>query len=275
MLNMNKCRGVLQYAPVFLKLKKEVSVMNRNLRTVVLGFILVLSFSFPSCDIEKPEPRLITVTGDAEVRVAPDEVILTFGVETWDKNLAIAKKQNDKRVKKILELAKKYKIEPKHVQTDHISIDPSYERYYGYGNVRGYTVRKTVVFTLKDTSKFEGLLSDAIKAGANYVHGVRFRTTELRKYRDQARSLAIKAAQEKAIDLAKELGQKIGKPHTIHEEHSGWWHWYNRWWGSRWGGVMMQNVIQNVPGGSSETEGTIALGQINVNARVTVSFELK
>jgi len=37
------------------------------------------------------EPRRVSVTGEAEVRVVPDEVILTLGVETWDKNLNLAK----------------------------------------------------------------------------------------------------------------------------------------------------------------------------------------
>ncbi len=75
--------------------------------------------------------------------------------------------------------------------------------------------------------------------------------------------------------MARELGQKVGKPHTIMENRSNWQSWYNTWWGSRWGrGGMSQNVIQNA-GSPSETESSIALGQINVNARVTVSFELE
>ncbi|MBW2039328.1 MAG: SIMPL domain-containing protein [Deltaproteobacteria bacterium] len=251
--------------------------MHGIMRRGVVVFVLILAFSFSACAADKPGPRLITVTGDAEVRVAPDEVILTFGVETWDKDLAIAKRQNDKWVQKVLALAKKYKIEPKHVQTDHISIEPRYKDGYTRENFIGYFVRKTIVFRLRDISKFEDLLSSALEAGANYVHGVQFRTTKLREYRDQARALAIRAAKEKAKDLAKELGQKIGKPHTIREEHSGWWHWYNSWWGSRWGGGrrMAQNVMQNVSGGPLETGSSIALGQISVNARVRVSFELK
>lgn len=76
---------------------------------------------------EQAEPRLITVTGDAEVRVVPDEVILTLGVETWNKDLNIAKKENDQRIRKIVALAKKHKIETKHIQTDYISIEPRYE----------------------------------------------------------------------------------------------------------------------------------------------------
>jgi uncharacterized protein YggE len=232
-------------------------------------------FMLVGCKPQQNEERLITVSGDAEVRVPPDEVILTFGIETWSKNLSTAKKQNDKRTSKVLALAKQFKIEPKHVQTDHISIDPTYESYYDHSEIRGYTIRKTVVFVLRDTDKFEDLLSDALEAGANYVHGVEFRTTEIRKHRDKARALAIKAAQEKATDLAKELGQAIGEPQTINEDYSNWWYWYNSWWGSRWSGGMAQNVIQNVGGEYSEADGTIALGQIKVNARVRVSFALK
>jgi len=39
----------------------------------------------------------------------------------------------------------------------------------------------------------------------------------LRKYLDQARELAVKAAHEKAQALAAALGQEIGKAHAIEE----------------------------------------------------------
>jgi uncharacterized protein YggE len=225
---------------------------------------------------ETSEPRLITVTGDAEVRVVPDEVILTLGVETWDEDLATAKKRNDARVKKVLAAAEKHGVEARHIKTDYISIEPRYHDNYEKGEFIGYFVRKTIVITLRDISKFEDLLTDALlDAGANYVHGVRFRTTELRKHRDQARVLAIKAAKEKAEALSKELGQKVGKPHAIREEYAGWWSWYNAWWGSRWSGGMAQNVIQDVGEIPSAAEGNISPGQIAVSAKVTVSFELE
>ena len=251
--------------------------MDGNVRKASIGFVILVALVCFACTKDQPESRLITVTGDAEVRVVPDEVMLTFGVETWDKHLTVAKQQNDECVKRILALAKKYGIESEKVQTDHISIEPRYKDGYQRSNFIGYFVRKTVVLTLKDISKFEGLFSSALEAGANYVHGVEFRTTKLRKYRDQARALAIKAAKEKAKDLAKELGQRIGKPQSISEEHSGWWYWYNGWWGTRWerGGGMAQNVVQNISESSVENEGGIALGQISVTARVKVSFMLK
>ena len=249
--------------------------MNRILKSGGFILVLIIALSFPVRAQVQQDPRLITVSGDAEVRVIPDEVILTFGVETWDKTITIAKKQNDDRVQRILAVARKYRVEPEHVQTDHISIEPRYKKVYDKSEFIGYLVRKTIVITLRDISKFEDILSNAIEVGANYVHGIQFRTTELRKYRDQARALAINAAKEKAVSLASELGQEVGLPHTIREERSDWWCWYNSWWGSGRGGMSSQNVIQNVGEGQLEGESSIALGQINVNARVTVSFELK
>jgi len=221
------------------------------------------------------EPRRITVTGEAEVRVVPDEVILTLGVETWDKDLNVAKSRNDEIVKRVLALAGAYGIEPEHVQTDFLGVEPRYrDGYYEQRDFIGYFVHKTVVITLRDLSRFEDLLSAALQAGVNYVHGIDFRTTELRQHRDQARALAVKAAKEKAVALAGELGQQVGDPLTIQEEQGGWWSSYGAWWGSRWGAGMTQNVIQELGGASALADSSVAPGQIDVTARVTVSFEL-
>ncbi len=246
---------------------------NSIMLVAVIGYLLIPVDSSVFAE-ESPDLSLITVTGDAEVRVVPDEVILTLGVETWNQDLSAAKNENDQKVQKIIEFAKNQKVEEKHIQTDHISIEPRYSDQWEHRKFIGYFVRKTIAITLKDTSKFEKLLSGVLEAGANYVHGIQFQTTELRKHRDEARALAIKAAQEKAVALAKELGQKVGRLHTIQEGRVGWWSGYGSWWGARWGGAMAQNIIQNVPS-STETESSVALGQIKVNANVTVSFELE
>lgn len=221
------------------------------------------------------EPRLITVTGDAEVRVVPDEVILTLGVQTWDKNLQVAKRQNDAIVTRVLDLVAAHGIDPQHVQTSYIGIEPRYRNgYYEESDFIGFFVHKTVVITLRDLTKFEDLLAASLESGVNYVHGIQFRTTELRKHRDSARALAIGAAREKAVALAGELGQTIGDPQSIREEQSGWWSSYNAWWGSRWGSGMAQNVIQEAGAGAIAGEGSVAPGQISVKACVSATFEL-
>jgi uncharacterized protein YggE len=167
-------------------------------KKTICAFVFMLMFPLIAFAGERDEPRLVTVNGDAEVKVAPDEVIITLGIETWDEDLSVAKNDNNRIVAKILETAKKKGIEEKHIQTDHISIEPRYRDQWEHRTFIGYFVRKTVVVTLRDVDKFEPLLSSFLDAGANYVHGIQFRTTELRKHRDKARSLAINAAREKA-----------------------------------------------------------------------------
>ncbi len=249
--------------------------------------ILVLAVSFaaafalmnaPALEAENRNTLMqvthpITTTGDAEIKVAPDEVIFILGVETWDKDIKIAKRQNDDRIRKILAVTNDFAIDPKYVQTDQITVDPRYRNgTYSDADFIGYFVSKTIVITLNDVSKFEDVYTGVLSAGANHVQGIQFRTTELRKYRDQARALAIKAAQEKAAALAGEMGQRIGKPQSIEENSSGWWSSYS----AHWGGAMTQNVVQNAGGGSTfSEEGTFAPGQISISARVTATFELE
>lgn len=219
------------------------------------------------------EARTVTVNGDAEIRVVPDEVVLTVGVETFNLDLTSAKTENDARVNGVIDATEKHGVPRERVRTEYLSIEPRYDQEWERRKFLGYLVRKTVVIRLREIDKFEPLLSSILVAGANYVHGIDFRTTELRKHRDQARALAIDAAREKAEALAQQLGENIGRVRSIQEGHSGWWSWYGSWWGSRWGG-MSQNVIQNAPPSGGGAGGPTSPGQIAVNARVTVTFEL-
>lgn len=221
------------------------------------------------------QPRTVTVTGEAEVKVVPDEVVLTLGVETVNKDLAAAKAENDRRVKGILAAAQGVGVAPKDLQTDFLSIEPRYHDGYEQTDFIGYFVRKTVVVTLRDVPKFEKLLSAVLTAGANHVHGIDFRTTALRKHRDEARALAVKAARDKAAALAGELGKRIGNPRSIQEGSGGWWSSYGGWWGRGYGQTMTQNVSQLAPGGESGGEGPLAPGTISVKASVSVTFELE
>jgi uncharacterized protein YggE len=244
--------------------------------TLVLGVIIIFAVcAWTSESSSSGEPGVITVTGDADVRVVPDEVVLTLGIETWDKDLAVARRQNDEIVVRVLGLVSEYGVEPQHAQTDYVSIEPRYRfGTYDEEDFIGYFVQKTIVVTLRDLSKFEGLLVEALDLGVNHVLGIQFRTTELRKHRDEARGLAIRAAREKAVAMAGELGQKVGSPKTIYEQQGGWRSWYNAWWGSRYGGGMAQNVIQEIGTGGMSAESSLAPGQITVNAKVTVTFDL-
>lgn len=245
----------------------------------VLGIaFLFLAAVSAAGQVSAEAPRTIGVSGSAEIRVVPDEVLLNLGVETNDMSIIAAKKANDQRVRKILALAKGAGVEDRHVQTDFLDIEPRYETINNQRVFPGYGVRRTVAITLRDIAKFDALLTDAVDGGANYVHGIHFRTTQLGKHRDEARTQAIRAAHDKAAALVKELGMTLGPAQNIEEHPAGWWSSYGsygRGWGNRSQMQMMQNSSQEAGGGAGAEEGTLAPGQILVSAQVRVVFTIQ
>jgi uncharacterized protein YggE len=243
-----------------------------KLRLLVLVLLLPSGLSAQ----EAQQRATIDVQGSADVKVVPNQVFIVFGIETSDPNLTVSKSSNDERVKKLLAMTKELSIDPRYVQTDFISIEPwDHELRDEDRTVRKeYRVRKNIAVTLSDIAKFEELLSRALESGVNHVHGIQFRTTELRKHRDHAREMAIQAAKEKAALLAGKLGRQVGPAVRISEYGGGWYSPYS-WWGGQGYGSNAMSQVSSQAGEASANEGTIAFGQITVTASVSVSFALQ
>ncbi len=176
-----------------------------------------------------------------------------------------------------MKFLKRIGIEDKDVQTDFVGIEPTYESNYSSSSSKTkpllYTVQKGIGIRLRKVGGFETVLTGLLTNGVNYVHGIDFRTSQLRKHRDTARQMAIHAAREKAEALAAELGVKRGKVYRINENSwGGWWSWSGNSWRSRAGGGMVQNSAQVAGGGPETTDATLSIGQISVSATVNVSF---
>ena len=215
--------------------------------------------------------NIVSVTGDAEIKVIPNQVVVSLGVETRDRNLAVARVQNDNAVRSVLDAIARFQIDATDVQTDFIQVNIRYQSS-AETVVDHYVVEKSIAITVKDISKFEPLLSAVLEAGANHIYNVEFMTTDLRKYRDQARALATKAAIEKANDLAAAAGLKVvGKPMNVSSYSYGGGSWYGRL--HNMGVNVSQNVYQAGDRGSAE--GTIALGKISVTASVSMNFRIE
>ena len=100
--------------------------MKKPVWFCLIALAVVFMMSSVASAEEKAEPRLITVTGEAEVLVVPDEAVLMLGVETITKDLSAAKAENDQNTKKILEAVKKLNVLDKDIQTDRLNIEPQY-----------------------------------------------------------------------------------------------------------------------------------------------------
>ncbi|MCJ7432128.1 MAG: SIMPL domain-containing protein [Anaerolineales bacterium] len=226
----------------------------------------------PVCD----STRTVQVTGSALINVTPDRALIQLGVQSNGATPDAVQAANSYAIQKVIKALRAQGVEAKDIATDFYVIEPVYESYDSL-YIKGYRINNIVAVTLRDVKKTSNILAATLKAGANQVINVEFYTSELRKYRDQARDLAMKAAKEKAQALANAAGAEAGCVLNINENS---WSYYNGWWwyGRNQQNMMTQNVVQNAaPSGGSGGAGDepISLGQISVKAEVSATFGLK
>src|SRR5438552_3585013 len=94
-----------------------------------LASVLLILALLPAA-AERLQPQ-VSVSGSAEVKVAPDEVDLKVGVEIRHERLEDAKRQNDQRVSNALRFLKSNGVKDKNVQTDYIIIEAVYDPHPG------------------------------------------------------------------------------------------------------------------------------------------------
>ena len=232
----------------------------------LIAFSLIHAFAAAAAADNDAPPRTISTTGDAVVHVVPDEVVVALGVETFAPKLEDAKKACDERGSRLVQTIKAAGVEERHVQTDVLQLEIRYRGRPSDG-IEGYYARRSYSVTLKQPKKLEGLLDAALTSGANQIGGISYRTSELRKQRDRARQMAIKAAKEKAVALSAELNCTAGTPRTITEGGGGYTPWYGRF-------NAGQNANQEAAGVGSEGDEPTPFGQIAISAQVSVTFDL-
>lgn len=137
----------------------------------VMALALTSTAAFCSQD-ECCKDHLIKVTGQAEIKATTDEIILSLGIENWNKDLLAAKTENDRIIDQIIGEVKATGIESKNFQTDILRINPRYKKDYEKEVFLGYLVTRRLVITIKDIGKFSTILTNSLQSGATHVHGI-------------------------------------------------------------------------------------------------------
>jgi uncharacterized protein YggE len=238
-------------------------MMKRNIVVGVLSLIAVSCCWGQGYD---PRPKVF-VSEEAVVYAKPDKATLSFGVETNDAKANVAKDANNAIVSQALAAIKKVGVKEEDIQTQRLTVEPRWE----YNNQRrrqefvGYQVRNVFVVTLKDLDKVEAVIVAAMDAGVNVMQGVNFETTQLAQYREEAREKALIAAKTKADKMAAVLGQSIKQPIDIRDDSQTGYQPVG------YGALRAVALMES----DNSTGPTIAVGQIEVRARVSVVFELQ
>ncbi len=219
--------------------------------------------------------RTVQVSGTAVVSVTPDRVLIQLGVQSNGRTPQAVEAANSATINRVIRALKKIGVEEKDIVTDRFVIDPIYDDYDSL-TIEGYRINNLVGVTLREIDLVNDVIIEAMESGANQVVNVEFYLSDLRKYRDQARELAVKAAGEKASDLADAAGAETGCVISINENT---WSYFNGGWWGRSSNLWTQNTVQNIPQGTESGQlnevGPLNIGQISVRAEVTAVYALE
>lgn len=206
-------------------------------------------------------PKVVKTTGTAEIKVTPDRAVIQVGVERQSATAKAAKAAADGVSRRLLAVLKAQGIDDKDIQTAYLDLQPT-SYYQKQVRINNFTATQSLSVTVRDLTKLDGVMDAVMSAGANRIDGIQYESSELRKYRDQARDEATKAAKQKAVALAQALGNEIGKTYSIEEvqQSEGYFS----------AGLAANKSVEYYDKRAPST----APGQLTVTASVVVSFDL-
>lgn len=252
---------------------------NRPLRwaaaaafAVLALFLLVKTFDALARYGEGDNPQIntITVTGTGTSTATPDIAKITFTVQENASTVQAAQDAATKRGNDAIAAMMDFGVADKDVKTLGYSVSPQYAesgvtsaiacmpgmacpRPTTSNKVIGYQVTQTVEVTVRDTDKAGDVLQKLGSLGVQNVSGPNFMVDDDNGVMNDARAEAIKNAQEKAKELAKELGVHLDDV-VSYSDQGGYYPMY-----SAKGGVAMDSVAPspNLPVGTDERTVTV------------------
>jgi uncharacterized protein YggE len=263
--------------------------MNKDTFTLIGGLaafgaaLVILTRPTPANSAvtqQTPPVRTIQTNGSAVVRVQPDKVSLRLGVETFAATARESQASNAQLIEAVIKAVRGRNVPAQDISTDYFAVVPEYNYNSSSYKITGYRANNTILVTLRQVSKLSDVLTAALDTGATSVQDVSFSTSRLRELRDQARTLAVQAALEKAQGIAGAAKVAVGDVQTI-TDNSNWyfsgWSWNSRMSAASNMANMTQNVVQAASGATEAPpeDGEFSLGQIVVQAQVDVSVAMK
>jgi uncharacterized protein YggE len=163
-------------------------------------------------------PAAISVTGEAQISVAPDIAFVDAGVATDATTAREASEANNTAMTRVFAALKAANIDARDIQTSRLSLQPQYApNRSGPSPVVGYRASNRVTVRIHDVSKVAGVIDTLVGAGANDIGNVAFEVSQASKLLDDAREKAVADARRKAEIYARAAGVTLGAPLSISE----------------------------------------------------------
>ncbi len=202
--------------------------MRTLLPSLALALTIAAAATLPAAAQETtPQPRTLSLTGEAEVRASPDMAIITTGVVTEAETARAALDANNTAMQAAIVTITAAGVEAKDVQTSNFSIQPKYswkpQKSDGSQeppSIEGYTVSNNVTVIVRDLDKVGTIMDAVVTSGANQINGIDFSIAKPEPLLDDARKQAVAATLARAKLYAEAAGVTLGPIISISENGS-------------------------------------------------------
>jgi uncharacterized protein YggE len=160
----------------------------------------------------------INLAAYGEVRVAPDQATINFGVVTEAATAQEAMAQNAQNMTRVVAALRRAGIAERDIQTSGLNLSAQYDYQQNQPpKLRGYQAVNRVTVIINDLTKVGTTADAVVTAGVNQIDGISFGLRDPKAAEDQARQLAVRALQDKARLYADALGVQLGAVRSLTE----------------------------------------------------------
>jgi len=206
-------------------------MMTRTARALMLGTAL-MTLAAPAVASAQSQPGgsspmqvhamaqqpALNLSAYGEVKVAPDQATINFGVVTEAVTAQEAMAQNAQQMTRVVAALRRAGIAERDIQTSGLNLSAQYDYQQNEPpKLRGYQATNRVTVIINDLTKVGTTADAVVTAGVNQIDGIAFGLKDPKAAEDQARQLAVRALQDKARLYAQALGVELGGVRSLTE----------------------------------------------------------
>ncbi|MCO4798020.1 MAG: SIMPL domain-containing protein [Colwelliaceae bacterium] len=180
----------------------------------------------------------IEVTGKASVMTIPDTFSLTITIKERGKSSSKTKALVDYKSSKVVKMFVKQGINANAIDTSQVRMFPIYEKppisfenielqnkiskqqkitlsgnadkQENESHLTRFEISRTIAISFKELSLYDTVLDNVVKLGVSHISPIEVSMSDSEKYYQQALYMAIEKAQNKAANIARQAGVKLG-----------------------------------------------------------------
>ncbi len=178
----------------------KISYSKRNFMILYTTFFMIIALLLISLPSQKQEQQLlrlelpsayaqgfvfpeekpnISVVGEAEKKISPDETKVSLAVESTEANANLARKNNAEKFDKIITVLINNGLTNENISTSNFEIRPNYDTANNnFENIVSYTSLNRITLTTSSNANISSFIDIAVNSGANRVDSIEFTSSK-------------------------------------------------------------------------------------------------